>query len=357
MENNEKRLDYQGETIFVGLDVHKKDWKVTIYISGILIKAFIIEPEPKKLLNHLRHNYPNGKYKTVYEAGFSGYWIDRELNSSGIENIIVNPADIPTSNKEKVRKTDKIDSQKLARELFNGNLRGIYIPTEEQEGLRGLNRLRIQFTKDQGRQKNRIKSLLYFVGIDFPENYEIKHWSKRFIEYLYNLEIGNLATRTILNELLASLVQIRIRLAKILLELRSYSRSNKYTTEIIRVLETVPGIGFKTAITLYTEIMDINRFKRLDDLSSYVGLVPSTHSSGEKEVIMGVCKRQNSFIRNIIIESAWVAVRKDPALTLVYTKLSHRMKKQEAIIRIAKKLLSRIMYVWKNQKEYKLSVV
>jgi len=127
--------------------------------------------------------------------------------------------------------------------------------------------------------------------------------------------------------------------------------------KIVNHLLTIPGVGFVTAATLYTEIMNINRFRRFDELSSYVGLVPSTHSSGEKERVTGMGQRQNVHLRNILIESAWVAVRKDPAMTMVFGKLSKRMKKQEAIVRIAKKLLSRIMHVWKQQEDYVLAVV
>jgi len=56
------------------------------------------------LSKYFKKNYPNGKYYSVYEAGFSGYWMDRELRENGIENIIVNPADIPTTNREKEKK-------------------------------------------------------------------------------------------------------------------------------------------------------------------------------------------------------------------------------------------------------------
>ncbi len=113
----------------------------------MLLKTFTMNPEPKELLRHLHKNYQGAKYKSVYEAGFCGYWI----SSNGTENIIVNPGDLPTKNNEKRRKTDKIDSRKLARELQSGTLEGIYIPSEEDESLRVLNRLRMQLTKDQAR--------------------------------------------------------------------------------------------------------------------------------------------------------------------------------------------------------------
>lgn len=357
MENNKKELDFQGQTIYVGIDVHKQSWKVSIHIGGLFIKVFSMNPNPQELVNHLRKNYPNGLYKTVYEAGFCGYRIDRELREAGISNIVVNPADIPTSNKEKSLKNDVLDSKKLSRELSNGHLRGIYIPSIEQESLRGLSRLRIQLTKDQTRLKNRIKSLLNFTGVEFPENYELKHWSRKFIDYLYQLEFSGDLNKIKLHYYLDNLLYLRGQLVKVVRELRGYIKTNKEANEILNCLQSVAGIGFIIGITYYTEIMDIRRFNTVDKLSSFVGLIPSTHSSGQKETVLGITKRQNKYLRSLIIEAAWAAVRVDSALTQTYGELSKRMGKQEAIIRIARKLLNRIMYVWKNKTQYKFSVV
>lgn len=110
-------------------------------------------------------------------------------------------------------------------------------------------------------------------------------------------------------------------------------------------------------MSLYTELIDINRFSNFDSLCSFVGLVPSTHSSGLTEYSKGISFRHNKFLRPLIVESAWVAVKKDPALMLKYHKLCKVMPKQKAIIRIAKKLLRRIRHVWINNEQYLLSKV
>lgn len=352
-----KILDFTDQFIFIGIDVHKKNWKVTIYFQGMELQTLSMNPDPEELVKYLRRNYPNATYISVYESGFCGYWADRKLRSLGVENIIVNPADVPTKNKERRRKSDEIDSRKLTRELYNGTLEGIYIPTEEEESIRTLSRLRRQIAKDQTRAKNRIKSFLNFMGIEIPEDQVLKHWSDKYIKYLENLEFKYKGSKLTMNGLLENLKQLRMQLANITKTLRSLVREDKSLTEIIERLRSVPGIGFVTAITLYAEILRITRFSKLDEICSYVGFTPSTESSAEKEKNLGISKQQNKYLRNMIIESAWIAVRKDPALTMAFGKLSQRMSKQEAIIRISKKLLSRIMYVWKNQKDYVCAVV
>ncbi|MDR3628059.1 MAG: transposase, partial [Ignavibacteriaceae bacterium] len=218
MENS--KLDFTRQPIFVGIDVHKKSWSVTIQYEGIQLKTFSMNPEPEELSKYLNKNYPNGTYISVYEAGFCGYWIDRQLRALGIKNMIVNPADVPTKNKEKKNKSDTIDSRKLVRELGSNNIEGIYIPSEEDEAIRSLSRLRIQITKDQTRLKNRIKSLLNFVGIKIPGNDELKHWSGKFITYLSELEFRQEGIKLTLGHLLENLKQVRNELTKVIKDLR-----------------------------------------------------------------------------------------------------------------------------------------
>lgn len=350
------KIDFSNQKIYIGIDVHKKQWSVTIVFHGMILKTESMDPSPETLVKYMKRHYPGGEYYSVYEAGYFGFWIDRQLKELGIKNIVVSPADIPRKSKERMRKTDHVDSKKLARELSVGNLEGIYIPTEEEQSLRSLMRLRQQLVKDQSRLKNRIKSLLSFMGIKIPENSEIKHWSRNFIKYLYELNTNNHETKETLNTLLDSLIQIRNQIAGLVKKLREVISEDEKKSHIIRHLESVPGIGFITALALYTEIIDIRRFSRFDELAAYVGFAPAVYSSGEKEKTLGLSKQRNKYLRNLIIEAAWVAIKKDPALTMSYGKLISRMSGTKAIIRISKKLLSRISYVWREETFYQTSV-
>jgi transposase len=133
--------------------------------------------------------------------------------------------------------------------------------------------------------------------------------------------------------------------------LRQYCRQKDHK-EQIRYLMSVPGIGFVLAVTLYTELMTMDRFATLDQLAAYVGLVPSITSSDETEINHGLTCRHNAYLRYLLVEAAWVAIRKDTRLLQKFSHLTRRMKKQQAIIRIAKKLLNRIRAVWKQQTMY-----
>ena len=88
-----------------------------------------------------------------------------------------------------------------------------------------------------------------------------------------------------------------------------------------------------------------------------MGLTPSVYSSRDTYCEYGLTYRKNSRLKYALIEASWVAIRKDPALLESYNKLITRIKKQQAIIRIAKKLLSRIRHVWLNKQPYVTGIV
>ncbi|GHS94659.1 hypothetical protein FACS1894207_3260 [Bacteroidia bacterium] len=125
-------------------------------------KTFSQKPEVGDLANYLKQNFPGANYYSAYEAGFSGFWAHRDLEKLQIHNIVVNAADIPTTQKEKAQKTDKRDSRKIARSLRAGELEAIYVPGEKAQADRTLIRTRTSVRKDLAREKNRVKSLLNF---------------------------------------------------------------------------------------------------------------------------------------------------------------------------------------------------
>ena len=90
-----KKLDFKGKNIFVGIDVHKNSWKVTIRSAFLELQTFSANPSPQELLAHLRKRYPGACYHTAYEAGFCGFWIHREFLKEGIDSIVVHATDIP----------------------------------------------------------------------------------------------------------------------------------------------------------------------------------------------------------------------------------------------------------------------
>jgi transposase len=359
MQKQSTVLDFKGQNFYVGIDVHLKSWTVTILTEELMHKTFTQPPSAEALFNYLARNFPGGDYRSVYEAGFSGFWTHFKLKELGINNMVTNPADVPTSQKEKLQKDDPTDSRKLARSLRSGDLQAIYIPDQATLEDRSLVRMRATLVKDMVRFKQRIKSFLYFYGISYPQEFEKSgsHWSRRFMKWLGEEVLmqhgsGTQALRILVQEA----EQQRKLLLEVLRKIRLLSRSEKYA-ENVGLLRTIPGIGPITAITFLTEIEGIKRFKNTDHFAGFIGLVPNRHSSGEKENNGEMTFRGHNTLRKSLIESSWTAARSDPALILSYHKYVMRMEPNKAIIRIARKVLNRMYFVLKNKREYVSSVV
>ena len=120
---------------------------------------------------------------------------------------------------------------------------------------------------------------------------------------------------------------------------------------------SVPGVGQQVGMALLAEIVDIKRFKDAEHLAKFVGLVPMCHSSGENEGIGDITIRKHAYLRTLIVEAGWQAIRQDPAMTLAFEGYCKRMKPSKAIIKIARKLVNRIYFVMKWQTPYVNSVV
>ena len=286
-----------------------------------------------------------------------GYWIQRQFQQSGITCLVVNPADIPSTHKDEVYKTDTRDARGIGHALAHQQLKGIYVPAEDQEADRHLVRQRKKIWRDLVRCKNRIKGFLDYTGITVPPQYDNSNWSKNFMNWLGTLEFEHPSSRVTLNYQLRQAELLRKELLSICNDIRKLMRSKKYN-RLYYLLRSVTGIGPLTAAGLLTEIGDMNRFSTFYHLNSFIGLMPMEHSSGEKELKGRITVRKHRQLRSDLVECAWTAKRTDPALALYYSEQIKRGKNgKAAIVKVARKLLSRIRYVWLSGQPYQTAVV
>lgn len=358
MATNINKTDYSNKTIYVGLDVHSSKWYATIICQDKMSsKSF--DANAEQLANYLKRMYPNARYKAAYEAGCFGFWAKYALDLLGIETIVIHASDIPTSDRDKVQKNDKNDSKKIALALRSQMLDGIFVPTRIQQEHRDLIRRRKDLVCKATCVKNQLKSDLKFYGIELAEQFEKPgtHWSKKFIEWLRELksetEIGN----TIFESHIRELEWFGQEIGTIEKELDTLLQTAEYANSY-RIVRSVPGIGPIHSATFILEIMDIMRFKRLDQYLSYVGLIPCEHSSGDSRYTGYMSRRCNRHLRTLFIEAAWIAIKKDLALHKYYESLNKGklMKANLAIVKVARKLASRLRYILINNEEYKFGL-
>jgi len=347
--------NFKNQTIYVGLDVHKRSWNAALYLNDQYLRNIHQQPSPQGLIKFLHSNYPGASYQCAYEGGKFGYWIQRQLTAKGVHCLVVNPADIPSTHKDEVLKSDPRDARAIARALQAGQLRGIYIPELKQEADRSLVRQRKKIWRDLVRCKNRIKGFLDYTGIIVPVRFANSNWNLNFLRWLSELPFEFESNRTTLNYMLKTI--LRKELLAVSNDIRKLMRTKEYKN-LYYLLRTVTGIGPLTAASLITEIGIMERFPSFYELNSFIGLLPMEHSSGERELKTRLTIRRHRQLRSDLIECAWTAKRTDPALSLFYSQQLKRGKEPKLIIvKIARKLLSRIRYVWLNEMPYEKSVI
>lgn len=156
--------------LYIGIDIHKRSWKIhcaTALFSG---KSFTMPPKPDLLRIYIEKHFSDNEVTTAYEAGCCGYYAHRNFKRYGWRSLVVNPADIYRKGKERFTKTDKIDAQLIARELKDGRLDGIHVPEVEREQLRSLFRRRNDLVKDFRRIKSIIKMQYSILELVFPRS-------------------------------------------------------------------------------------------------------------------------------------------------------------------------------------------
>lgn len=356
MQSN--KISFKGQNIFVGIDVHLTTWHATAVTEGGFKHQFSLPADAKALFNTLNKKFPGAHFKSAYEAGFCGFAVHYALTELGIENIVVNPSDIPTTEKEKLSKTDAIDSEKIAMSLKRSELSCIHIKSKEYMDDTNLMRLRQRLIRDLTRVKSRTKHLLYTQGVTYPERFRKcrTHWSKNFMKWLRE-EVQLLSAEKLTLELMCDQVEnTRKAILKITREIRRLSQSDKYR-ENYELLTSVPGIGLIVAMSLLTEIDNTpENFANERAFVSFLGLIPIRHSSGDKDPNCPKTHRGNKQLGPLIIESSWVAVQKDFALSAYYGNCCQSMKSQKAVIKVARKLACKTFAVLKTKQKYAISL-
>lgn len=358
MGTNLKKIDYKNKKVFVGLDVHQKTWHSTSIFEELIIKKSF-PADAQAFAKYLQNTFPNAHFEIAYEAGCFGFWIKEQLETLLDATVsVLNPADIPSSGKDKTNKTDARDSLKIAKAIKANTVKSIFYSSKESQEHRDLYRRRADLVKKQTRVKNQIKSKLKFYGKGYPEEYEDsrKHWSKGFLRWLKEIQFTTAEGNYIMSSLLRELEFVKEEIKLIANELSNLMKQEKYR-EDIDIIIGIPGIGKVSAAAIMLEIVDIHRFKEQDHFTSYLGLAPTEHSSGEHQSKGHITRRCNRLLRTIFIEAAWTAIRLDPAIQLYFAECLKRMTKPKAIVKVARKLANRLRYLLKTKTKYVKGVV
>ena len=336
---------YTDNTIYLGIDVHKRTYSVTAISKGEVIRKDCMLAEPFDLVKYCKKYFSGAVINSAYEAGFCGFYLHRILNANGINNIVVNPASIEVVARERV-KTDKRDSHKIALQLSVGRLAGIHVPTVEREQMRLVSRLYECYIKHRHRTGCQLKSLLYQFGmIKCTSKFKV---SERWIASIIKLKCPP-ALKYSIKELAQLWVYLNKKIKGVKAELEIQSQLDSMINDCYM---SFYGIGIVAARILANELEDMSQFSNEKKLYSYVGLTPQEYSSGDHQRLGHISHQGKPILRKILVQIAWKILKKDPELNAIYLKIAAKAGKKRAIIAIARKLLMRMKACLRERRCY-----
>ena len=316
------------ETItgFVGLDVHAESTAIGVAESGRTTPRFVgtVGPKFSELSKALAKLGDPSKLLVLYEAGPCGYALARELERAGYRCEVVAPSKIPRRTGVRV-KTDRRDALTLAGLARAGELTFVVIPDERDEAMRDLSRARIDAVRAGLKVRQQLKALLLRHGHRYTGK---TSWTAAHERYLAEVSFAHRAQDIAFVEYRQAVSEAHARITR-LSEALTQELENWRMRPLVQALMTLRGVDQLVATTLVTELGELRRFAHPRELMSYLGLVPSEHTSGEKRRLGAITKTGNCHARRMLIEAAW-SYRFPPRITV---PLQKRQEQRPAAIR------------------------
>jgi transposase len=240
-----------------------------------------------------------GPVRASYEAGPTGYGLARALAAAGVDCVVAAPGKIPRGATEKV-KTDRRDAEHLVRLLLAGKLHRVRVPGPPEEALRDLVRAREDVRQDLMRARHRLSKLLLRHEVRF----EGRAWTERHRAWLSRVELPEPSAQATLLDYRGAVEALIHRRAELERQIVASIPTSPWAREVGR-LRCLRGVDTLTAVGLCAEIGDFERFAKAGQLMSYLGLVPSEHSTGESRRLGSITRSGSRHARRLLVEAAW----------------------------------------------------
>lgn len=292
-------------SMFVGLDVHKdsidislveSDRKAVVRFYGTIGGGLA---DLEKAIRKIRKAHPLAVFHFVYEAGPCGYDIYRHLTRAGYECMVVAPSMIPKRSGDRI-KTDRRDSMMLASLHRAGELSPVFVPREQDEAMRDLIRAREDAVKAARVAKQQLKGFLLRHGIKFSGS---EDWKPSYLKWLADLKMPDPAQHIVLQDYIDTVTGGTERISRLTAQIREVLPAWELAP-VVNALQAMRGVALITAVTVVAELGDLRRFDNPRQLMSYLGLVPSEHSSGRTRRIGSITKAGNGHVRRALVEAA-----------------------------------------------------
>ena len=332
---------------YVGVDVHKKVCRAAMLDDeGELVDECSFANSEKGVDEFLMRVEPFKDEVLAAVESTGNLWIRLYdcLEERGVRIVLSNPYKTRLIAEAKV-KTDRIDARVLAQLLRADMLPLCYVPTLAQRDRRQFIRYRISLVKVKTEVKNRIHSLLDRHGLRCPFK---TLFSKKGLKWLHSLELG-FTDDAVLRSDLALLSVLGEQIAFVEGKIAALSVDD----ERVKLLMTMPGLGYFAASLLVAEICDIGRFSSDKRLVSWAGLAPGVQQSGDKSRGGRITKQGNKLVRWVLVEAAKNACRYDERFREFYERYARRKGGQKAVVAVAHEMLRVVWFMLRRNEPYR----
>jgi len=329
---------------YVGIDVHKKMCQAaTLDEDGSLLEETRFANTPEGIEEYAAKltSYHDEVKAVVESTGNLWIQIHDRLETRGFTVALSNPGKTRLIAEAKV-KTDKVDARTLAALLRADMIPTCYVPGEEIRSRRELLRHRVNLVKNRTMVKNRIHGILDKHGLRMPGAYP---FSRGNVDWLRGLSLGFMDD-AILRSDLALLEALDGQVEVIEAKIAALAVEDKRT----RLLMTMTGVGYFTAMLIVSEVGDIGRFRSEKAFASWMGLAPVVRQSGERTWVGGVPRQSNGRLKAALVECAQTAVRCDARFRVLHERVSKRRGAGCAVVAVAHEM-ARVMYYMLSRDE------
>lgn len=246
--------------------------------------------------------------KAVYESGVTGFHLVRELRALGVDCIVGAVSKMHRPAADKRRKNDRNDAAFLARQLMAHNIVEVFVPDEETEAAQNLSRVLEDVRDDLTRAKHRLTHLLIRWGHVWdeytPEGRRRGTWTRAHWEWIRGIELPESAAQESLDYYISEVRHIEAQKRAIEKRIAQYARRPRWSGRV-EALRCMKGVETATAFAVTVEAGVFSRFDSARSFASWLGLVPSEHSSGERVSRGSITKAGNSHLRKLFVEASW----------------------------------------------------
>jgi transposase len=282
-----------------------------------------------------------GPARVAYEAGPTGYTLARALAAEGVDCVVAAPGKIERPAQDRV-KTDARDAERLVRLLMIDGLHSVRVPTAEEEALRDLVRAREDLRGDLMRARQRLSKLLLRYDVRYEDT--ASRWGERHRAWLAKVDLGERGAQLTVCDYVGAIDALELRRHTVEAGIAELVPGSPWAQTVAR-LRCLRGIDTLSAVGLAAEIGDFHRFEHPSRLMSYVGLVPSEHSTGATRRQGHITRTGSRHARRLLVEAAW-HYRRPPRLG---TTLERRQDGQPpGAIAIAWKAQQRLHRIWRR---------